>query len=258
MASLKKIGIAMLFAGSLQAILITSGGVEQDPVYFFGPTEGSYRLFLDDGYSITGNPFIISTSAPCSSRSCSLSVASFTADLNSGGPDNAGRDGGFLYFTSPDSPYIVNASNPVPFGSFLRPQATCEATPSSEGFAHHAYAAGPPPRYLGFFVYRRALAGMLAVFAEFEREILWERVKAGVAQARAKGTTFGRPRSATRKTAEIKRLYRKEKQIQQDPFPVVAFISHPIRFHDVSISRRGNSIPRHIAVLVDPRSVHLR
>jgi hypothetical protein len=37
---------------------------------------------------------------------------------------------------------------------------------------------------------------MLAVFAEFEREILSERVKAGIAQARAKGTTFGRPKSA--------------------------------------------------------------
>jgi putative DNA-invertase from lambdoid prophage Rac len=33
----------------------------------------------------------------------------------------------------------------------------------------------------------RALAGMLAVFAEFEREILRERVKAGIAQARARG-----------------------------------------------------------------------
>jgi len=31
--------------------------------------------------------------------------------------------------------------------------------------------------------------------AEFEREILRERVKAGIAQARAKGTTFGRPKS---------------------------------------------------------------
>jgi hypothetical protein len=57
----------------------------------------------------------------------------------------------------------------------------------------------------------RAMAGMLAVFPEFEREILRERVKAGIAQARAKGTIFGRPRSAARKTAEIKRLYRKEK-----------------------------------------------
>ena len=46
----------------------------------------------------------------------------------------------------------------------------------------------------------RALAGMLAVFAEFEHEILRERVKAGIAQARAKGTIFGRPKSAAKKT----------------------------------------------------------
>lgn len=57
----------------------------------------------------------------------------------------------------------------------------------------------------------RALAGMLAVFAEFERETLRERVKAGIAHARAKGTTLGRPKSTAKKTPEIKRLYLKEK-----------------------------------------------
>jgi putative DNA-invertase from lambdoid prophage Rac len=56
----------------------------------------------------------------------------------------------------------------------------------------------------------RAMAGMLSVFAEFEREILRERVKAGIAQARSKGTTLGRPKSAAKKTAEIRRLYHKE------------------------------------------------
>lgn len=39
----------------------------------------------------------------------------------------------------------------------------------------------------------RALAGMLSVFAEFEREILRERVKAGIAHARSKGIVLGRP-----------------------------------------------------------------
>jgi putative DNA-invertase from lambdoid prophage Rac len=39
----------------------------------------------------------------------------------------------------------------------------------------------------------RALAGMLAVFAEFEREILRERVKAGIVQARKRGTRHGQP-----------------------------------------------------------------
>jgi DNA invertase Pin-like site-specific DNA recombinase len=57
----------------------------------------------------------------------------------------------------------------------------------------------------------RALAGMLAVFAEFERDILRERVKAGIAQARAKGVVLGRPKSAAKKSAEVRRLYRKEK-----------------------------------------------
>ena len=57
----------------------------------------------------------------------------------------------------------------------------------------------------------RALAGMLAVFAEFEHEILRERVKAGIAQARAKGITLGRPLSAAKKIAEVRRLYRKER-----------------------------------------------
>src|SRR5438105_5422372 len=33
----------------------------------------------------------------------------------------------------------------------------------------------------------RAMAGMLSVFAEFEREIIRERVKAGIAQAREEG-----------------------------------------------------------------------
>jgi putative DNA-invertase from lambdoid prophage Rac len=57
----------------------------------------------------------------------------------------------------------------------------------------------------------RALAGILAVFAEFEREIMRERVKAGIAQARSKGITLGRPKSAAKKISEVKRLYRKEK-----------------------------------------------
>jgi len=39
----------------------------------------------------------------------------------------------------------------------------------------------------------RALAGMLAVFAEFERDILRDRVKAGIAQARKEGRPQGRP-----------------------------------------------------------------
>lgn len=53
----------------------------------------------------------------------------------------------------------------------------------------------------------RALAGLLAVFAEFERDILRERVKAGIAQARREGRPHGRPPTARRKSKQIKRLY---------------------------------------------------
>lgn len=52
----------------------------------------------------------------------------------------------------------------------------------------------------------KALSGMLAVFAEFERDILRERVKAGIAQSRSKGTAHGRPATASLKTREIKNL----------------------------------------------------
>jgi putative DNA-invertase from lambdoid prophage Rac len=52
----------------------------------------------------------------------------------------------------------------------------------------------------------RARAGMAAVFAEFEREILGERVRAGIAQARKEGRPHGRPPTASLKTEEDLRL----------------------------------------------------
>jgi putative DNA-invertase from lambdoid prophage Rac len=52
----------------------------------------------------------------------------------------------------------------------------------------------------------RAMAGMLAVFAEFEREILRERVRAGIAQARKDGRPHGRPRTASLKADQVLRL----------------------------------------------------
>jgi len=52
----------------------------------------------------------------------------------------------------------------------------------------------------------RAMAGMLAIFAEFEREILRERVKAGISYARSQGNKHGRPASASLRTDEIKLL----------------------------------------------------
>ena len=55
----------------------------------------------------------------------------------------------------------------------------------------------------------RAFAGMLAVFAEFERDILRDRVKAGIAQARKDGRPHGRPATITKKAQEIQDLARK-------------------------------------------------
>jgi len=54
----------------------------------------------------------------------------------------------------------------------------------------------------------RAMAGLLAIFAEFEREILRERTRAGLAHARENGKRLGRPATAAIHTAEIWKLRR--------------------------------------------------
>jgi putative DNA-invertase from lambdoid prophage Rac len=53
----------------------------------------------------------------------------------------------------------------------------------------------------------RALARMLAVFAEFEREILRERVKAGIAQARKRGQQYGRPPTVAHHADTARQLF---------------------------------------------------
>ena len=54
----------------------------------------------------------------------------------------------------------------------------------------------------------RAMAGLLAVFAEFEREILRERVRAGLAHARHNGKRLGRPATAAVHADEVRKLHR--------------------------------------------------
>jgi putative DNA-invertase from lambdoid prophage Rac len=54
----------------------------------------------------------------------------------------------------------------------------------------------------------RAMAGMLAVFAQFEHEILQERVRAGLAHARESGKRLGRPQTAALLSGQIRKLYR--------------------------------------------------
>jgi DNA invertase Pin-like site-specific DNA recombinase len=50
------------------------------------------------------------------------------------------------------------------------------------------------------------MAGMLSTFAEFERDIIRERVKAGIVNAREKGKAHGRPKTASLKIAQIKKF----------------------------------------------------
>jgi DNA invertase Pin-like site-specific DNA recombinase len=52
----------------------------------------------------------------------------------------------------------------------------------------------------------RAMAGLLAIFAAFEREILGERVRAGLAHARQNGKLLGRPRTAAIHADKVRRL----------------------------------------------------
>jgi putative DNA-invertase from lambdoid prophage Rac len=54
----------------------------------------------------------------------------------------------------------------------------------------------------------RAMAALLAVFAEFEREILRERVRAGLAHARQNGQRLGRPVTAGLQADKVRKLHR--------------------------------------------------
>jgi len=56
----------------------------------------------------------------------------------------------------------------------------------------------------------KAMLGMAAVFAEFERAVTIERINAGLARAKAQGKKLGRPTSTTAKTeAKIRALHAK-------------------------------------------------
>src|SRR5580658_1637007 len=52
----------------------------------------------------------------------------------------------------------------------------------------------------------RAMLGMCSVFAELEREIIQERIHAGLARARAQGKTLGRPPITRRTKKRIRQL----------------------------------------------------
>lgn len=60
----------------------------------------------------------------------------------------------------------------------------------------------------------KALFGMMGVFAEFERAMIQERVKAGLARARAKGQRLGRPPLAS--TADGLKVQRQVLSLRKD------------------------------------------
>ncbi len=56
----------------------------------------------------------------------------------------------------------------------------------------------------------RALFQMMGVFAESERSMISERVKAGLARTKAKGTKLGRPKASPQTEAQIMKLRSKD------------------------------------------------
>jgi putative DNA-invertase from lambdoid prophage Rac len=54
----------------------------------------------------------------------------------------------------------------------------------------------------------RAMAGLLSVFAAFEHDVLRERVRAGLAEARLQGKKLGRPMTAALHASQVRKLYR--------------------------------------------------
>ena len=52
----------------------------------------------------------------------------------------------------------------------------------------------------------RAFAGFLAVFTEFERDLIRERIKAGITDVRKHGKAHGRPHAQANDTAQIRAL----------------------------------------------------
>ncbi len=61
----------------------------------------------------------------------------------------------------------------------------------------------------------RAMSSLLSVFAEFERELIRERVKAGLYMAKERGVKLGRPSVIKGRESEIRAFYKKSKNVSQ-------------------------------------------
>lgn len=77
--------------------------------------------------------------------------------------------------------------------------ATALADMRAAGVTVYAHREGMD----GTSAYGNAMLGMAAVFAELEREMIRDRVRAGLARTRAKGTRLGRPPLSSAKKERI-------------------------------------------------------
>ncbi len=95
------------------------------------------------------------------------------------------------------------------------------------------------------------MAGMLSTFAEFERDIIRERVKAGIANAREKGKAHGRPQTAAKKKDEAKKLYKNGKGLNKDEDEILRSnvrlcFSNKILLTILTNGREGAKLPRKV------------
>jgi putative DNA-invertase from lambdoid prophage Rac len=99
----------------------------------------------------------------------------------------------------------------------------------------------------------RALAGMLAVFAGFERDMLRERIALGMARSRERGTrsgkAIGRPATARARTEDVAELVaagltdgRIAKQLGMSRSSVRRVRVKPIASDDLADDRRGHVV----------------
>lgn len=87
----------------------------------------------------------------------------------------------------------------------------------------------------------RAMVGMLSVFAEFERDIICEPVRAGLADAKKKGKVLGRPRTVDKVSAQIRNQF--AQGVNKHQIAKRLQLGHGSVFRVLSASENGQSRP---------------
>jgi DNA invertase Pin-like site-specific DNA recombinase len=86
----------------------------------------------------------------------------------------------------------------------------------------------------------KAMFTVISVIAEFERSLISERVRSGIAKARAQGKQHGRPKTSAETIKEIRRLRRQGKSLHTIAKQLVAtariLLSHQLTIQHVDHS----------------------